>query len=166
MSESDPVVIIIVQSTILKTRVVNDDANPVYNEQFVFDYDPKQNSTDIKLRLFDDDTIGDSDFLGQVSIGIEEFLNKLKLRRLRFMSDKNELVAEGEFEFLYDAPSAPNYDPSLSASFSEAKSGISTYLPPRDAEPWRPAPASKVHSSTKHMPKSHTFVPHYMSIRH
>lgn len=32
-SESDPVVIIIVQSTILKTRVVNDDANPVYNER-------------------------------------------------------------------------------------------------------------------------------------
>ncbi|KAA6398135.1 MAG: hypothetical protein EZS28_006336 [Streblomastix strix] len=105
--ESDPFVKLIFGKVEKKTKVVKNNANPVFNEQFVFDYAPQQNMHVIMLEVWDYDMIGSNDKLGFVQVPFEEFLNNKHTKKYPFQTIKGKFAGEIEVDVFYEAPTAP-----------------------------------------------------------
>ncbi|KAA6392631.1 MAG: hypothetical protein EZS28_011839 [Streblomastix strix] len=124
IGESDPYIKLNVGKLKSQTKVVEDNANPYFNEQFVFDYEPSKEPHVLTMELWDKDAVGSDDYIGFVHVPFEEFLNAKGTRRIPFYSNKGELVGDGDFDIYYEAPTAPKFDPKISKHFASAKVAV------------------------------------------
>ncbi|KAA6389411.1 MAG: hypothetical protein EZS28_015063, partial [Streblomastix strix] len=116
--KSDPFIKVFFGGEEKQTKKQKDTLNAEYNEMFIFDREtsldesePVQSGTviesekEFKLELWDYDTIGDNDQIGQVVIPTEEFLNKQQKKTFIFKGvDKlyGQNVGEVDIEVLYE----------------------------------------------------------------
>ncbi|KAA6402759.1 MAG: hypothetical protein EZS28_001717 [Streblomastix strix] len=105
--KADPYVKLTLGKTSKETKHQKNNLNPTYNEQFIFQYEPSSNTRVLTLELYDDDTLRKDTLIGTIQLAFEEYLNKKQKKVLPFSSAKGEHVGDGEFEILYDAPTAP-----------------------------------------------------------
>ncbi|KAA6360676.1 MAG: hypothetical protein EZS28_043797, partial [Streblomastix strix] len=75
-----------------RTEKKADTLEAEYNETFTFNFDPAATEErDIKFELWDHDTIGDNDKIGEVKLSLREFLNNREKKTITFKgTDKQQ----------------------------------------------------------------------------
>lgn len=81
-------------ATVGKTKVIQDNLNPVWNEEFTFDVVPKNKN--LQIHLFDDD-LGDDKSLGFVRISAQEIIVRKSIEEeLILRGDQSDLSITGK----------------------------------------------------------------------
>ncbi|KAA6367110.1 MAG: hypothetical protein EZS28_037364 [Streblomastix strix] len=68
--QSDPYVTLGLQHSSAQTSVVKNNANPVYNETYVFKYDPAIDDNEIRFRVYDQATFGSDTSIGTARFSV------------------------------------------------------------------------------------------------
>ncbi|PRP78686.1 hypothetical protein PROFUN_13425 [Planoprotostelium fungivorum] len=99
---SDPFVIVKMKGLFkkkFKTKVINHNLNPVWEEEFEFE--PQHpNHDQIILKIYDYDTVGTNDFLGMVKLPVINYLNKGIVEEWLPLSGKWGKKEEGEIHVI------------------------------------------------------------------
>ncbi|XP_074338960.1 protein C2-DOMAIN ABA-RELATED 9-like [Apium graveolens] len=74
---SDPYVVVLMGRQKLKTQVIHDNCNPVWNEELTLSI--KDLSLPIKLTVYDKDTFSGDDRMGEAVIDINDYIESLKM---------------------------------------------------------------------------------------
>ncbi|CAH9113774.1 unnamed protein product [Cuscuta epithymum] len=93
MVSSDPYVILSLGSQSVKTRVIKNNLNPVWNEQLMLSI--PENIPPLKVHVFDKDTFTTDDFMGEAEIDIQPLVSAARACE---SSSKNETMQLGTWK--------------------------------------------------------------------
>ncbi|KAA6385012.1 MAG: hypothetical protein EZS28_019461, partial [Streblomastix strix] len=104
--KSDPFIVVKFAGQEKKTKKVKDTLNAEYNEKFEFLFDPETTEErEIQLELWDYDTIGDDDQIGQYQLPFLEYADKKQKKTVNFKGVQKlygQEVGVLDLEVLYD----------------------------------------------------------------
>eukprot|EP01018_Ginkgo_biloba_P026685 Gb_20871 [translate_table: standard] len=82
LKTSDPYVVIRLADQTVKTKVIKNNLNPVWNEELSISI-PKSHNLLLKLEVFDKDVFGTDDKMGKAEIDVEPLAMAVKMQKLR-----------------------------------------------------------------------------------
>ncbi|PIM98745.1 putative Ca2+-dependent phospholipid-binding protein [Handroanthus impetiginosus] len=89
MVTSDPYVILSLGNQSVKTRVIKNNLNPVWNESLMLSI--PENIPPLKLLVYDKDTFSTDDFMGDAEIDIQPLLSAAKASEVSSISESTQL---------------------------------------------------------------------------
>ncbi|WOG82769.1 hypothetical protein DCAR_0101937 [Daucus carota subsp. sativus] len=89
MVTSDPYVILSLGNQIVRTRVIKNNLNPVWNEKLMLSI--PESVPPLKLLVYDKDTFTNDDFMGEAEIDIQPLVTAAKATELVKMEDSMQL---------------------------------------------------------------------------
>ena len=104
---SDPFVVVIVDDQeIARTRVIDNNLNPVFEEVFEHPVDKNFYRSWVRFEVYDDDLVGEDEFLGMINFNGSEILsmcgNSSKYFSLKGMRGKPTTYVQGRLKLLFN----------------------------------------------------------------